>query len=73
MRIAVVPAPLLASLAFQGTNLVLSWTGGQPPYQVQTAIDLGNPSWQPISGPTTNTTLLLAPTSTAAFYRIRGQ
>ncbi|SPE52452.1 hypothetical protein SBV1_1520029 [Verrucomicrobia bacterium] len=73
LQIVVVPGPLTTSLAFQGTNLVLSWTGGQPPYQVQMATDVANPSWQPVSGPTTNTTLLLAPTSTAAFYRIQSQ
>ncbi len=32
MRIAVVAAPLLASLSVsQGTNLVLNWSGGQTP------------------------------------------
>jgi uncharacterized repeat protein (TIGR03803 family) len=74
MTITVVPAPLLASLSVsQGTNLVLIWSGGQPPYQVQTANDLLNPAWQAIGGPMTNTTLRLAPTNAAAFYRIQGQ
>jgi hypothetical protein len=74
MRIAVVPAPLLASLSVsQGTNLVLNWSGGQPPYSVQMATDLATPAWQTIAGPMTNTTLLVTPSNAAAFYRIQGQ
>ena len=74
MRIAVVPAPLLASLSVsQGTNLVLNWSGGQPPYSVQMATDLATPAWQTIAGPMTNTTLLVTPSNAAAFYRIQAQ
>ena len=74
MTITVVPAPLLASLSLsQGTNLVLNWTGGQPPYSVQMATNLASPAWQTIAGPMTNTTLLVTPTNAAAFYRIQGQ
>jgi len=71
LRITVVPAPLVASLALNlATNLLLSWTGGQPPYQVQMATDLVHPLWQPIAGPLNTTTFLLATTNAAAFYRI---
>ena len=74
MRIAVVPAPLLASLSVsQGTNLVLNWSGGQPPYSVQMATNLTSAAWQTIAGPMTNTTLLVTPSNAAAFYRIQGQ
>ena len=72
MTITVLPLPSI-SISTQGTNIVLSWTGGQPPYSVQTANDLATPAWQTIAGPTTNTTLLVTPTNTAAFYRIQGQ
>ena len=57
----------------QGTSLLLSWTGGQPPYQVEMASNLDNPAWQDFGGPVTNTTLLLAPSNASAFYRIQGQ
>jgi len=74
MTITVVPAPLLASLSVsQGTNLVLNWSGGQPPYSVQMATDLAGAAWQSIAGPMTNTTLLVTPSNAAAFYRIQGQ
>jgi len=68
------PSPLISvALAPQGSNLVLSWSGRQPPYQVQTASTLVNPAWQNLGSPVTNTTLLLTPTNAAAFYRIQGQ
>jgi uncharacterized repeat protein (TIGR03803 family) len=74
MTITVVPAPLLASLSVsQGTNLVLNWSGGQPPYSVQMATNLVSPAWQNLGGLMTNTTLLVTPTNAAAFYRIQGQ
>jgi Putative Ig domain len=71
LQIVVIPAPLIASLGLQGTNLVLSWTGGQPPYQVQMAADIENPLWHSIAGPLTNSSLALQPTNAAAFYRIQ--
>jgi uncharacterized repeat protein (TIGR03803 family) len=72
MTITVLPLPRI-SIWTQGTNIVLSWTGGQPPFSVQTANRLGTPAWQTIAGPTTNTTLLLTPTNAATFYRIQGR
>jgi uncharacterized repeat protein (TIGR03803 family) len=69
MSITVVPLPSI-SLSTQGTSIVLSWSGGQPPYSVQMATGLTSPVWQTIAGPTTNTTLLMTPTNTAAFYRV---
>jgi hypothetical protein len=74
LRITVVPAPLIVSLSFsQGTNLFLSWTGGQPPYQVQTTSDLGHPVWQDFNSLTTETNLPLPPSNVAAFFRIKGK
>ncbi len=74
LNITVAPSPFITvGLGLQGTNLLLSWDGGQPPYQVQMATNLVNPAWQDFGDPVTNTTLLLAPTNAAAFYRIQGQ
>ena len=69
MSITVMPS-LSISLSARGTNIVLNWSGGQPPYWVQMASDLASPAWQTIAGPMTNTTLLVTPTNTAAFYRV---
>jgi uncharacterized repeat protein (TIGR03803 family) len=74
LNIAVVPVPFItAVITSQGTNLVLSWSGRLPPYQVHMASDLANPNWQNLASPTTNTTMLLVPTNTGGFYRIQGQ
>jgi hypothetical protein len=71
--LTVIQSPLRATLTLQGTNVVLNWLGGGPPYAVQRATDLASPAWQTIAGPMTNTTLLVAPTNTAAFYRVQSQ
>lgn len=62
--------PLIVSLSYQGANLILNWTGGQPPYGVQVTTNLDNPAWQSIAGPMTNAMLLLLPPSAPAFYRV---
>ena len=72
MNLTVVPLPVL-SLSIQGTNLVLNWTGGQPPYSVQMATSLLSPAWQTVAGPGTSTTVLVTPTNAATFYRIQSQ
>jgi hypothetical protein len=71
--LTVIQSPLRATLTLQGTNAVLKWLGGGPPYGVQRATDLASPAWQTIAGPMTNTTLLVTPTNTAAFYRMQSQ
>jgi len=69
MSITVMPA-LSVSLSAQGSNVVLNWSGGQPPYWVQMATDLAGAAWQSIAGPMTNTTLLVTPSNAASFYRV---
>ncbi len=74
LNIAVMASPVItAVITSQGTNLVLSWSGRLPPYQVQMATNLVSRAWQALGGPMTNTTLLLTPTNATAFYRILGQ
>jgi uncharacterized repeat protein (TIGR03803 family) len=72
MTITVVSLPSI-SLSTQGTNMVLNWSGGQPPYSVQMATNLAGAAWQTIAGPMTNTTLLVTPSNAAACYRIQAQ
>ncbi|PWU19963.1 MAG: hypothetical protein C5B50_05120 [Verrucomicrobia bacterium] len=74
MTIAVQPAPpIIATLNFQPTQLLLTWTGGISPYQVQQTTDLAIPVWQNFGPPTSTNSLPLAPTNAVAFYRIQGQ
>jgi uncharacterized repeat protein (TIGR03803 family) len=72
MSITVAPLPSI-SISTQGTNIVLIWSGGQPPYSIQMATSLASPAWQTIAGPMTNTTLLLTPSNSPTFYRIQAQ
>jgi hypothetical protein len=74
MRLVVTPAaPITLSASLQDTNLSLSWAGGIPPYQAQSATDLANPSWQSFGGPINGNTVLVPRTNDSAFYRILGQ
>jgi hypothetical protein len=65
--------PITATISPQGANLLLSWTGGIPPYQVQVTSNLPPAIWENFGSATGSTSLLLAPTNDAAFYRILGQ
>jgi thiol-disulfide isomerase/thioredoxin len=67
-----VAAPVMASLSTQGTNLLLSWTGGTGNFQVQIATNLaGGGCWQNCGASGTNTCLVISPGTQAAFYRLR--
>jgi hypothetical protein len=75
MNINVIAAPsITAAVTLQDmTNLVLSWSGGIAPYQVQIATNLTAPTWQSLGAPVAGNTLTLSPSNDAAFYRIMGQ
>jgi hypothetical protein len=74
MTVAVAAGPPLSvAAALQGANLVLSWSGGIAPYQVQITTNLAAPNWQLLAGPISTNSLSLSPTNDAAFYRVRGQ
>ncbi len=67
------PPVITAALAWQGSNLLLSWSGSAATYQVQETTNLATPNWQNLAGPLTATNVLFAPSNDAAFYRILGQ
>ncbi|HZR16773.1 MAG TPA: putative Ig domain-containing protein [Verrucomicrobiae bacterium] len=67
------PAPIMASLTNPSGQLLLSWTGGTGPYQVQQATNLDNPVWQTFGASITGNSISLPPTNSAAFYRVVGQ
>ena len=74
MNITVTAAPpMSAGISFEGGNLVLSWSGGIVPYQVQVTTNLAKPDWQNVGGPISTTTIMFAPSNAASFYRILGQ
>jgi len=65
-------AALRATLALQGTTLILNWSGAGPPYRVQHAMNLSTGHWEDrLSGVTPP--LSLPATNAAGFYRVVGQ
>jgi hypothetical protein len=73
LMINVTAVPIVGTISMQGLNLSLGWSGGVPPYQVQTTTNLASPVWQNVGGPTSATNLILAPGNLGVFYRIQGR
>lgn len=65
-----VATPVVAKLSRQGTNVLLSWTGGAGNYQVQVATNLASAVWQNCGTAGTNTSLVVTHSNRAAFYRV---
>jgi hypothetical protein len=55
-----------------GGNAILRWTGGTPPFELQSSPVLPASYWAP-SGPFTTNTAILPMTATQMFFRVRGQ
>lgn len=55
-----------------GVNVAISWTGGTPPFELQSAPSLPAMQWIPFGTLTTNTASIPR-TSSASFFRVRGQ
>ncbi|EEF57646.1 glycoside hydrolase family 76 protein [Pedosphaera parvula] len=74
MNLPVAAAPAIASSAvLQGTNLMLNWSGGIAPFQIEQATNLINPVWVSFGAATSANSLSVPATNGAAYYRIRGQ
>ncbi len=65
--------PILSTIGLQGTNYVLSWTGGIAPYQVQSTTNISPTFWINLGSPTNGNSVIVAPTNSSSFYRIVGQ
>lgn len=66
------PRPIL-SVSRQGTNLVLNWTSGQPPYQMQQCreFDASN-AWTCVGEPLLTNSFLVPLGASNLFLRVRG-
>jgi hypothetical protein len=74
MTIAVAAAaPIVSSISVQGTTLLLNWSGGITPYQVQATTNLTSPDWQNLGDPVSGNTLSITPSNNAMYYRLIGQ
>jgi hypothetical protein len=70
--LTVIQSPIRATLALQGTQAILNWTGGGPPYRVQRETDLTLGDWLDVlTNAVPPVTLTLE--RQAEFYRIVGQ
>ena len=62
------------TVAVEGNNLRLRWTGGTPPYQVQRRTSLSSGSWGNEGGPVTEPTALVPITADlASYFQVTGQ
>jgi uncharacterized repeat protein (TIGR03803 family) len=68
-----VPAPIRLSVSRQAGQIQLSWTGGFPPYQVQSTTNLSQLIWRNVGGPVSTNTLYLTPTNARSWFRIQQQ
>jgi hypothetical protein len=55
-----------------GTSLLLEWTGGRPPFQLEASRDLRQNSWQSVGLPTNATSTVVPFNGPLQFYRVTG-
>jgi pro-kumamolisin-like protein/putative Ig domain-containing protein len=65
--------PATAAVSVQGGEVVLSWSGGVGPYQVQMTTNLSTLNWANVGGLVNTNSLTIPLSNSAAFYRIIGQ
>jgi hypothetical protein len=63
-------APRIISIAKSGTNAVVNWAYGTPPYQVQFKTNVTDTVWNNLGAPTTNTTANVPIQSSTKFIRV---
>ena len=66
------PTPITVQVSSIGKQISLTWAGGNGPYQVQAATNLGSPAWLNVGSATTNYSLSFFPSNTPSFYRVQG-
>jgi hypothetical protein len=67
------PPPVVLKISQQGQQLLLSWSGGTPPFQLQNTTNLAVSAWAKVGNLTSNRSVNMTPSGTATFYRIQGQ
>jgi hypothetical protein len=65
--------PIQLSVSKQGAALVLSWTGGKGPFQVEKTTSLTTPNWQSEGAETSQSSVTVTPDGAVVFYRVRGK
>jgi hypothetical protein len=57
------------SISRAGADVIIQWTGGEPPFQVYTATDVAS-TWTPVGCSSTNNSMTIATTDARRFYRV---
>ena len=65
--------PRITNIARSGSNVVLTWAYGAPPYQVQTKAHLTDATWSNVGSTTTNMTATVPLSPGTAFFRVGSQ
>ena len=65
--------PHLTRLVRSGSNAVIDWAYGTPPFQLQFKSSLTNTAWSNVGASTTNHTATVPLSSDTGFYRVYGQ
>jgi hypothetical protein len=65
--------PRITSIAKSGSNVVLNWAYGNPPYQLQSKNSLTDPTWTNVGSSTTNRTATVAILPGDSYFRVYSQ
>lgn len=72
LQVAQVAAPIMMTILKNSQGVLLSWSGGVPPYTIQQRTNLSSGSWLGVKA-TNGTSVTLPLAAPADFYRIQGQ
>jgi subtilase family serine protease len=74
LNLSVQPAPtIVSSITNNATNIVLNWTGGIAPFQVQASTNLADPGWLIVGDSISSNMFIIVPSEPVEFYRIMGR
>lgn len=73
IRVALPPPPIVATVTLTETNAVhLTWTGGYPPFSVETRSALDSGSWTTVASGLTQRSWVVTDPAEVAFFRVVG-
>jgi len=67
------PGIVIGPVTRNGSTLTLTWSGGNPPYQVQRRTTLSGGTWLNEGTPTSSTSATVALSGSEGYFRIQGQ
>jgi hypothetical protein len=69
---SIIVAPRFTSVTTSNGMMVLTWSGGKPPYQLEQRPALvPGAAWEPLGAPVTGTSTTVSLTGPAGFIRVR--